>query len=161
MKKIKKHPSVLFVVSEGEDVEANLISSTFEDYGYLVGGRHRDFPTGRLRIDVKKPSKSVCLPHRDCNMWITEITLVNHPPKINWKEVAQYQEQYTSKSIGYVLPVERRFPIEWANAFKHMSDMTKEAPQEELYEGKPNSFMWLNPNEGVLFDETGLYSRYR
>ena len=94
-------------------------------------------------------------------MWITEITLVNHPPKINWKEVAQYQEQYTSKSIGYVLPVERRFPIEWANAFKHMSDMTKEAPQEELYEGKPNSFMWLNPNEGVLFDETGLYSRYR
>lgn len=161
LKKIKKHPSVLFVVSEGEDVEANLISSTFEDYGYLVGGRHRDFPTGRLRIDVKNPSKSVCLPHRDCNMWITEITLVNHTPKTNWKKVAQYQEQYTSKSIGYVLPVERRFPIEWANAFKRMSDLTKEAPQEELYEGKPNSFMWLNANEGVLFDETGLYSRYR
>ena len=68
-------------------------------------------------------------------------------------EVAQYR-QYTRKSIGYVLP-SKDVSYEWANAFKHMTDMTKEPPQEELYEGKPNSFMWLNQSEGVLFDETG------
>ena len=156
---IQHHPSVLFLVAEGEDVQAGLVSDAFQNNGYLVGGR--DFPSGRLRMDVKNPKNSICLPHPDCSMWITEITLFNHPPKIDWNDVVRNQQEWTKHSIGFVLPAERRFPKEWAEAYQMGEHRIVEIPQREEYEGTPNMLMWLHSEEGVVFDHTGRFERFR
>ena len=94
-------------------------------------------------------------------MWITEITLYNHPPKINWKNVAEKQAIFTKNTIGYVLPSEKRYPAEWAEAYRKNRPSDISRPEMEIYEGKANSLMWLNHKEGVVFDTSGTFMRYR